>query len=153
MRIRTCIAKPLHGARRSRSQWRRSSLAIPRARFSARFRGRCSYTGPESRILSNGIRDGVFNIRPRISLGFSGHVATAVPPPRLPKRAIITNEKLLKKKNNIKSSRTSRFRDGPGCVPRYYDLLVQEPIERHADGAEGPTGDPRPSRAGQAQQT
>lgn len=25
---------------------------------------------------------------------FSGHVATAVPPPRLPKRAIITNEKL-----------------------------------------------------------
>ncbi|KYM84107.1 hypothetical protein ALC53_05484 [Atta colombica] len=30
-------------------------------------------------------------------IGFSGHVATAVPPPRLPKRAIITNEKLLKK--------------------------------------------------------
>ncbi|EGI70921.1 hypothetical protein G5I_00347 [Acromyrmex echinatior] len=30
-------------------------------------------------------------------IGFSGHVATTVPPSRLPKRAIITNEKLLKK--------------------------------------------------------
>lgn len=37
VRIRTCIAKPLHGARRLRSQWRRSSLAcfprVSRARF------------------------------------------------------------------------------------------------------------------------
>lgn len=53
---------------------------------------RCSYTGPESRICRNGLRDGVSTSSP---LGFSGHVATAVSPPRLPKRAI-TNEKLLK---------------------------------------------------------
>lgn len=34
--------------------------------------------------------------RRSVPSGFSGHVATAMPPPRLPKRAIITNEKLLK---------------------------------------------------------
>lgn len=37
-----------------------------------------------------------YSRRSVVPLGFSGHVATAVPPPRLPKRAIITNEKLLK---------------------------------------------------------
>lgn len=48
--------------------------------------------------VKNGSYDSVlFSVVPS---RFSGHVATAVPPPRLPKRAIITNEKLLKLKKN-----------------------------------------------------